>query len=56
MTDLRAVAGRDPAATWTWNRLAAEAARRPGDVIISNEALGGATAGLRDLPARRRTR
>ncbi|MFI7541920.1 hypothetical protein [Actinoplanes sp. NPDC049599] len=43
MTDLRAVPWRDPGATWTWDRLAAEAARWPGDVIISNEALGGAT-------------
>jgi hypothetical protein len=43
MTDLRAVSWRDPEATWTWDRLAAEAARWPDDVIISNEALGGAT-------------
>ena len=43
MTDLREVAWRDPAATWTWDRLAAEAAGWPGDVVISNEALGGAT-------------
>jgi hypothetical protein len=45
MTDLREVPWRDPAATWTWDRLTTEAARWPGDVIISNEALGGATAG-----------
>jgi hypothetical protein len=44
MTDLRAVPWRDPGAVWTWDRLAAEAARWPGDVIISSEALGGATA------------
>ena len=44
MTDLRQVQWRDPGATWTWDRLAAEARRWPGDVIISNEALGGATA------------
>ncbi len=44
MTDLREVPWRDPASTWTWDRLAAEAAGWPGDVIISNEALGGATA------------
>ncbi|MFC7535208.1 hypothetical protein [Actinoplanes sp. GCM10030250] len=44
MTDLRAVSWRDPAATWTWDHLATRAARWPGDVIISNEALGGATA------------
>jgi hypothetical protein len=44
MTDLREVGWRDAAATWTWDRLAAEAAHWPGDVIITNEALGGATA------------
>lgn len=44
MTDLREVSWRDPAATWTWDRLVAQAARWPGDVIVSNEALGGATA------------
>jgi hypothetical protein len=43
MTDLRAVSWRDPNATWTWDQLAARAARWNGDVIISNEALGGAT-------------
>ena len=44
MTDLRQVSWRDPEATWTWDRLAEEAHRWPGDVIVSNEALGGATA------------
>ena len=44
MTDLREVSWRDPDAGWTWDRLVAEAARWPGDVLISNEALGGATA------------
>jgi hypothetical protein len=43
MTDLRAVSWRDPGSTWTWDRLAAKAARWPGDVIVSNEGLGGAT-------------
>jgi hypothetical protein len=43
MTDLRQVTWRDPDATWTWDQLAARAARWPGDVIVSNEALGGAT-------------
>ncbi|MEV6303520.1 hypothetical protein AB0M02_29210 [Actinoplanes sp. NPDC051861] len=43
MTDLREVTWRDPAATWTWDRLAAKAAGWHGDVVISNEALGGAT-------------
>jgi hypothetical protein len=44
MTDLRAVSWRDPKATWTWDKLVAKAARWPGDVIISNEGLGSATA------------
>src|SRR5687768_8068664 len=44
MTDLREVPWRDPGATWTWDGLVAEARDWPGDVIISNEALGGATA------------
>ncbi|MFI5935171.1 hypothetical protein [Actinoplanes sp. NPDC051494] len=44
MTDLRSVPWRDPASTWTWDRLAAEAAAWPGDVVITNEGLGGATA------------
>jgi hypothetical protein len=43
MTDLREVSWRAADATWTWDRLAAEAGKWPGDVIISNEALGGAT-------------
>ncbi|WP_306213861.1 hypothetical protein [Actinoplanes sp. RD1] len=43
MTDLREVPWRDPAATWTWDRLAGEAREWPGEVIVSNEALGGAT-------------
>ncbi|AGZ41507.1 hypothetical protein [Actinoplanes friuliensis] len=43
MTDLRQVSWRDADATWTWDRLAAEAAAWSGDVVISNEALGGAT-------------
>lgn len=44
MTDLREVSWRDPQATWTWDQLAAVAGRWTGDVIISNEALGGATS------------
>ncbi|GIF14253.1 hypothetical protein [Actinoplanes teichomyceticus] len=44
MTDLREVSWRDPNATWTWDQLIAKAARWPGDVIITNEGLGGATA------------
>ncbi|GIM80151.1 hypothetical protein [Winogradskya consettensis] len=44
MTDLRQVSWRDPAATWTWDRLVAETAGWSGDVIITNEGLGGATA------------
>ncbi|MET8151207.1 hypothetical protein ACIBSW_20990 [Actinoplanes sp. NPDC049668] len=48
MTDLREVPWRDPGATWTWDRMAGEAAAWPGDVIISNEALGGATAAQAD--------
>ncbi|KXK60151.1 hypothetical protein AWW66_20400 [Micromonospora rosaria] len=43
MTDLRAVSWRDPDARWTWDRLAGEARRWAGDVIISNEGLGAAT-------------
>ena len=43
MTDLRQVPWRDPNARWTWDMLAAETARWPGDAIITNEALGGAT-------------
>ncbi|AGL17189.1 hypothetical protein [Actinoplanes sp. N902-109] len=43
MTDLREVPWRDPDATWTWDMLAGEAARWAGDVVITNEALGGAT-------------
>ncbi|MEV6348973.1 hypothetical protein [Actinoplanes sp. NPDC051851] len=43
MTDLRQVSWRDPNATWTWDQLAAKAAKWHGDVIITNEALGGAT-------------
>ena len=44
MTDLREVAWGDPNATWTWDRLAETCSKWPGDVIISNEALGGATS------------
>ncbi|GGL10179.1 hypothetical protein [Mangrovihabitans endophyticus] len=44
MTDLREVSWRDPRATWTWDRLAAKSREWHGDVIISNEGLGGATA------------
>lgn len=43
MTDLREVPWRDPAADWTWDRLAAKAAKWSGDVVISNEGLGSAT-------------
>jgi len=43
MTDLREVAWRDANATWTWDRMVADCGKWPGDVIISNEALGGAT-------------
>ncbi|MET0422283.1 MAG: hypothetical protein ABW046_00315 [Actinoplanes sp.] len=43
MADLRGLPWHD-AAGWTWDRLAARAAEWPGDVIISNEGLGGATA------------
>ncbi|GAA4609136.1 hypothetical protein BJY16_007180 [Actinoplanes octamycinicus] len=44
MTDLRQVPWRDPDATWTWDMLVEQAAKWPGDVIITNEGLGGATA------------
>ncbi len=44
MTDLREVPWRNPDAVWTWDMLAAKTARWPGDAIITNEALGGATA------------
>ncbi|WP_434740390.1 hypothetical protein [Micromonospora sp. SH-82] len=44
MTDLREVTWRDPAGGWTWDRLVDRAARWPGDVIVSNEGLGAATA------------
>lgn len=44
MTDLRAVPWRESGATWTWDKLAELTARWPGDVIISNEGLAGATA------------
>ncbi|GAA2703544.1 hypothetical protein [Actinoplanes palleronii] len=44
MTDLREVSWRDPHATWTWDQLVEGAASWPGDVIITNEGLGGATA------------
>ena len=43
MADLREVSWRDAGAAWTWDRLAAKARRWRGDVIISNEGLGGAT-------------
>ncbi|BCJ39829.1 hypothetical protein GCM10010168_26890 [Actinoplanes ianthinogenes] len=43
MTDLREVSWRDKDATWTWDMLAEQAAKWPGDVIITNEGLGGAT-------------
>ncbi len=44
MMDLRQVSWRDPGATWTWDALVREAAAFDGDVVITNEGLGGATA------------
>jgi hypothetical protein len=44
MTDLREVSWRDKDSTWTWDMLAGKAAKWSGDVIITNEGLGGATA------------
>ncbi|MBB5828535.1 hypothetical protein ACGFI4_29180 [Micromonospora carbonacea] len=44
MTDLRQVPWRDADLRWTWDRLAAKARGWPGDVIISNEGLGGASS------------
>jgi hypothetical protein len=44
MADLRRVSWRDPQATWSWERLVAAAAKWPGDVVITNEGLGTATA------------
>ncbi|WIM93376.1 hypothetical protein ACTOB_005353 [Actinoplanes oblitus] len=43
MTDLREVPWRDKDATWTWDMLVEKAAKWSGDVIITNEGLGGAT-------------
>jgi hypothetical protein len=43
MADLREAPWRDVDVHWTWDRLAAEVGRWPGDVIISNEGLGAAT-------------
>lgn len=43
MADLREASWRDPDAVWTWDQLAEEAGRWAGDVIITNEGLGGAT-------------
>lgn len=44
MMDLRQVTWRDPAAYWTWDKLIAGTTTTDGDVIITNEGLGGATA------------
>lgn len=44
MADLRELSWRDAKAAWSWDRLVAKAAKWPGDVIISNEGLGGASA------------
>jgi hypothetical protein len=44
MTDLREVSWRDKDSTWTWDMLAEKATKWSGDVIITNEGLGGATA------------
>ncbi|BCJ61467.1 hypothetical protein [Micromonospora endophytica] len=44
MADLRQARWRDAEVYWTWDRLAEQARAWPGDVIISNEGLGAATA------------
>ncbi|TCB98347.1 hypothetical protein E0H26_08120 [Micromonospora zingiberis] len=44
MADLRAASWRDAEVYWTWDRLAGRARDWSGDVIISNEGLGAATA------------
>lgn len=44
MGDLRRGLWHDPAATWTWDRIAATARDWPGTVIVSEEMLGAATA------------
>ncbi|SDS99751.1 hypothetical protein [Actinoplanes derwentensis] len=44
MTDLRAVPWRDPQAYWTWDLLAEKAAAFGGDVILTSEGFGAASA------------
>ncbi|WP_430785587.1 hypothetical protein [Actinoplanes sp. G11-F43] len=44
MTDLREVPWRDPEAYWTWDLLAEKAAAFRGDVILTSEGFGAASA------------
>ncbi|GLY07139.1 hypothetical protein [Actinoplanes sp. NBRC 101535] len=44
MTDLRQAAWRDVSETYTWDMLVDTIGDWPGDVVITNEGLGGATA------------
>ena len=44
MTDLREVPWRDPQLYWTWDRMLERVTHCPGDVILTSEGFGGATA------------
>ncbi|MDI6103717.1 hypothetical protein QLQ12_34395 [Actinoplanes sp. NEAU-A12] len=44
MTDLRQVPWRDPDLYWTWDRLLEQFARWSGDVVLTSEGFGAATA------------
>jgi hypothetical protein len=44
MTDLRQVPWRDPDLYWTWDRLLERFERWPGDVVLTSEGFGAATA------------
>ncbi|MEU4620395.1 hypothetical protein AB0G04_10525 [Actinoplanes sp. NPDC023801] len=44
MTDLRQVPWRDVNLHWSWDRLVESFARWPGDVVLTSEGLGAATA------------
>lgn len=53
MCDLRGGRWKDPSATWTWDRLAAEVAAHDGTAVISEEMLGAAETAQAESAVRR---